>query len=85
MPEELETILRLVAEGTLTPEEAAPIIDALTFAARVGARVTTGALPARRVTRPASTSILPGPRRVRRRPWRAGWPHRAGPASSASG
>ena len=32
MPEELETILRLVAEGTLTPEEAAPIIDALTFA-----------------------------------------------------
>jgi hypothetical protein len=34
MPDELETILRLVAEGTLTPEEAAPIIDALTFAER---------------------------------------------------
>jgi hypothetical protein len=30
MPEELETILRLVAEGTLTPDEAAPIIAALT-------------------------------------------------------
>lgn len=30
MPDELATILRLVAEGTLTPEEAAPIIDALT-------------------------------------------------------
>lgn len=34
MPEELETILRLVAEGTLSPEEAAPIIDALTRAER---------------------------------------------------
>lgn len=30
MPEELETILRLVTEGTLTPDEAAPIIEALT-------------------------------------------------------
>jgi hypothetical protein len=34
MPEELETILRLVAEGTLSPEEAAPIIEALTRAER---------------------------------------------------
>ena len=34
MPEELETILRLVAEGKLSPEEAAPIIDALTRAER---------------------------------------------------
>ena len=32
MPDELETILRLVAEGKLTPEEAAPIIEALTHA-----------------------------------------------------
>ena len=32
MPDELETILRLVADGRLTPEEAAPIIDALTRA-----------------------------------------------------
>jgi len=30
MPEELETILRLVAEGKLTPDEASPIIAALT-------------------------------------------------------
>jgi hypothetical protein len=30
MPEELDTILRLVAEGKLSPDEAAPIIDALT-------------------------------------------------------
>lgn len=30
MSEQLDTILRLVADGTLTPEEAAPIIDALT-------------------------------------------------------
>ena len=34
MSEELETILRLVADGTLTPEQAAPIIDALTAADR---------------------------------------------------
>ncbi len=34
MPDELATILRLVAEGTLSPEEAAPIIDALTRADR---------------------------------------------------
>lgn len=34
MPEELETILRLVAEGTLSPEEAAPIIEAITRAER---------------------------------------------------
>jgi hypothetical protein len=34
MPEELETILRLVADGALSPEEAAPIIDALTRAER---------------------------------------------------
>jgi len=32
--EELETVLRLVAEGRLTPEEAAPIIDALTRSER---------------------------------------------------
>jgi hypothetical protein len=36
MPEELETVLRLVAEGRLTPEEAAPIIEALTRAERTG-------------------------------------------------
>ena len=32
MPEELDTILRLVAEGKLSPEEAEPIIEALTRA-----------------------------------------------------
>jgi hypothetical protein len=32
--EELETVLRLVAEGRLTPEEAAPIIEALTRSER---------------------------------------------------
>jgi hypothetical protein len=30
MPDELATILRLVRDGTLSPEEAAPIIEALT-------------------------------------------------------
>ena len=34
MAEELETVLRLVAEGRLSPEEAAPIIEALTRAER---------------------------------------------------
>jgi hypothetical protein len=34
MAEELETVLRLVAEGSLTPEQAAPIIEALTRAER---------------------------------------------------
>ncbi len=29
MSEELETVLRLVAEGKLTPEDAAPIVAAL--------------------------------------------------------
>lgn len=32
MSEELNTVLRLVAEGKLSPEEAAPIIDALSAA-----------------------------------------------------
>ncbi|MGH2418499.1 MAG: hypothetical protein ACRDFY_09220 [Candidatus Limnocylindria bacterium] len=32
MAEELEAVLRLVADGTLSPEQAAPIIDALTRA-----------------------------------------------------
>jgi hypothetical protein len=34
MPDELDAILRLVADGTLTPAQAAPIIEALTSAAR---------------------------------------------------
>jgi hypothetical protein len=34
MSDELETVLRLVAEGTLTAEQAAPIIEALTRAER---------------------------------------------------
>lgn len=37
MAEELETVLRLVASGRLTPEEAAPIIEALTRAERADA------------------------------------------------
>lgn len=37
MAEELETVLRLVADGRLSPEEAAPIIEALTRVERAGA------------------------------------------------
>lgn len=36
MSEELETVLRLVAEGKLSPAEASPIIEALSRAQRAG-------------------------------------------------
>lgn len=55
---DLETILRLVAEGHLTPDEAAPIIDALTAAPPSGG----GPPPA--PTPPPPTSARP-PRHVR--------------------
>jgi hypothetical protein len=42
MSEELETILRLVADGTLTPEQAAPIIDALSAAERAPRTMDAG-------------------------------------------
>lgn len=48
MPEELETILRLVAEGKLSPEEASPIIEVLARAERQDAEEaldTTGDVP----------------------------------------
>lgn len=51
MPEELETILRLVAEGKLTPEDAAPIIDALTQAGRPERRHDRGDRVGRRIER----------------------------------
>jgi hypothetical protein len=38
MSDELNTVLRLVAEGKLSPEEASPIIDALTAARAPGPR-----------------------------------------------
>jgi len=54
MPEELETILRLVAEGTLAPDEASPIIDALTRAERTAGRASRQAdLVARHAERAA--------------------------------
>ncbi len=47
MPDELETILRLVADGRLSPEEAGPIIEALTRAeqaeGRAAERMSRGA------------------------------------------
>jgi hypothetical protein len=49
MSDELATILRLVAEGTLTPEEAGPIIDAL----RVGATGRAASAPVGVPTPPA--------------------------------
>ena len=47
MPDELETILRLVADGRLSPEEAAPIIEALTRAEHTGTADHSGRHAAR--------------------------------------
>ena len=46
MAEELETVLRLVAEGHLTPEQAAPIIEALTRSERAEAGESSDAFGA---------------------------------------
>ena len=53
MGDELTTVLRLVSEGKLSPEEAAPIIDALTRSASRGPAETPGpsATPGPNVTR----------------------------------
>lgn len=62
MSEELEALLRLVAEGRLTPEEAAPIVAALTGrgAAATGASARTAD------GEPVATSVLPaGARQLR--------------------
>jgi hypothetical protein len=53
MTDELDTILRLVAEGRLTPEQAAPIIEALSRAEQPGAdppEMATGAGDERSLT-----------------------------------
>jgi hypothetical protein len=42
MSDELKTVLRLVAEGKLSPEEAAPIIDALSASADVRGAAARG-------------------------------------------
>jgi hypothetical protein len=41
MSDEMNTVLRLVAEGKLSPEEAAPIIDALSQAREAATRATS--------------------------------------------
>ena len=51
MPDELEAVLRLVAEGVLTPEQAAPIIEALTRAEREAAEPMRGDRIQRRLER----------------------------------
>lgn len=57
MTDELETVLRLVAEGRLTPEEAAPIVAAL----------TAHGTPARPATASAGSAgmVLSGARQLR--------------------
>ena len=59
MSDELQALLKLVAEGRLTPEEAAPIVAALTErAGEASARTPDGSAVA--------TTVLPvGPRQLR--------------------
>ncbi len=54
MSEELATVLRLVSEGKLTPEEAAPIIEALSRSSAPRSpepQATSGPVPGRGATR----------------------------------
>jgi hypothetical protein len=60
MTEELATVLRLVSEGKLTPEEAAPIVEAL---GRVTPPETAGPRPA---SSPFGDQASRGPTRGRR-------------------
>ena len=53
MGDPLDDVLRLVADGRLTPEEAAPIIDALAAARTTAARARDGAEQARAAGRAA--------------------------------
>ena len=46
MPEDLQAVLALVADGTLTPEQASPIIEALTRAKRAREGVEDARTPA---------------------------------------
>ena len=69
MPDPLDDVLRLVAEGRLSPEEAAPIIDALAAGrgaadrARPAGEAARETAPGARDARPATA---PGPpRRLR--------------------
>jgi hypothetical protein len=70
MPEELESILKLVAEGRLTAEEAGPIVAALEELSRIEGK--TGAGPgsaaagaARARTRPGAAEEVLAGRRLR--------------------
>jgi hypothetical protein len=48
VPDELEAVLRLVADGVLTPDQAAPIIEALTRAERDATEAVHGGRHAQR-------------------------------------
>jgi len=69
MPDPLDDVLRLVAEGRLTPDEAAPIIDALAAAHGAADRARAAGEAARdgaRAPRDARPTAPPGPlRRLR--------------------
>ncbi len=69
MPDPLDDVLRLVAEGRLSPDEAAPIIDALATARGAADRARAageGAREAARAARDTRPPDRPGPpRRLR--------------------
>ena len=56
MRDPLDDVLRLVAEGRLSPEEAAPIIDALAAARGAADRATAASGPARATSEAAGQS-----------------------------
>lgn len=65
MPDPLDDVLRLVAEGRLSPDEAAPIIDALAAARGAADRARTAGEAARAGRDPRPTAPPGPPRRLR--------------------
>ena len=66
MSDEMNTVLRLVAEGKLSPEEAAPIIEALSQAREaISARLMRRHGRDVRRRGPAGCTRTPAPRRIR--------------------
>ena len=65
MPDELETILRLVADGHLRAEDAAPIIEVLQRATGSGATGDSGPAAGKPAQPAGESSDRPGGRRLR--------------------
>ncbi len=75
MPDPLDDVLRLVAEGRLSPDEAAPIIDGLAAAGEAADRARAAGGDARRAARDAGEAA----HEAGRTPGGAGQPTAPGP------